>query len=355
MGKKEKITGYSNIRIIDTLLVVVGHATSLGVGAGEKIQNPYAAIEAIFMPDILEMVRQLIYFFHMPLFVVLSGALFMLSYKHKKLTKSEGWIRKRAKQLLIPYILVAVLFFVPVRLVIGYNSVAELPKIIFKDVLIGKDINYLWYAVMLFEVDCIMFILRKLVTSENIKLNIILFGVFFVISLIPHFCDELPFQLHRTMEFLIWFFIGIKVEQIREKINQRCSKYEKFLNLIILVAMSVIFLAGVIGNIVVISNAYVLGFSGSIAVTAICFSIPELRSRFFDSVERRSFQIYLYHVPLMYLYTKIVHMLVEPEQMSNMLYFILVIGKMFCSLIGALVIDKMLMLVNFKGRCHDAT
>lgn len=54
----------------------------------------------------------------MPLFVFLSGAVFALTYKES--TDFKSWTIKRIKKLMVPYFIVAIILYVPTRIVCVY-------------------------------------------------------------------------------------------------------------------------------------------------------------------------------------------------------------------------------------------
>ena len=76
--ENEYVLLYDRIRILATLLVLIGHFTSLSMNE-DHLFDALSMQGNLWMPTVLEFVRQFIYAFHMPLFVMLSGALFARS------------------------------------------------------------------------------------------------------------------------------------------------------------------------------------------------------------------------------------------------------------------------------------
>lgn len=114
---RTRVAAYQYIRLIAMALVVVGHTSTLALplSGGGKI-DPYYNV-APFAQYALEQLRLLIYSFHMPLFVILSGAVFELGRERKD---RREWIVGRAKKLMIPFVLTAVFLLFPIRFLFGY-------------------------------------------------------------------------------------------------------------------------------------------------------------------------------------------------------------------------------------------
>lgn len=97
-------------KIVATLLVVLGHIVRMYTGFG-----------VIGMPQdvILTFVHNFIYSFHMPLFVFISGVIFFICKREKNKYNVEWiFISKKAKRLLLPYIIFSIFFVFPTMLYI---------------------------------------------------------------------------------------------------------------------------------------------------------------------------------------------------------------------------------------------
>ena len=101
MNKKE--SNILNImQCIAVLLVVAGHS----------IETPSPSL-------FWQYVHKFIYSFHMPLFMLLSGYLFF----HSRYSNFLDHIKKKASRLLVPYVIISSLFFLPRVLLNNFNSV----------------------------------------------------------------------------------------------------------------------------------------------------------------------------------------------------------------------------------------
>lgn len=350
--RNKTIVGYSNIRIWATFLVVVGHGTSLSIGTGGHLISPYSELSGLTAPVILEFIRSFIYSFHMPLFVALSGALFALTAG--KAVNKVSWVGKRARRLLLPYLMTAVLFFIPVRFIVGYYCADEnILGVLLNDVFLGADINYLWYVIMLFEINVIMILLIQLQWFQTKAGKISLFAVFAMLSILRHAVGDLPIQLHRTMEFLLWFYMGMQIESIRKRIKKESLKkaipciFAFFIVSFAVYQCCNVWLAKPNVNAVLLillrgirlGSTYLTAGLGCVFFFSAAFLSKKSKLKISALIDQHSFGIYLYHVPCMYLYTYVIQRLCPAASMTNLLYYVLVIGKMMIGLAAALAID----------------
>lgn len=115
LAKREYVDAYQTIRIIATILVVVGHCSTLALPLTNGELDSYA--NSLWVKAVFKELSRTIYSFHMPLFMMLSGATFALTFHDGCGTP---WLMKRAKRLLLPYLVCAVALVLPVRVMQGY-------------------------------------------------------------------------------------------------------------------------------------------------------------------------------------------------------------------------------------------
>ena len=109
------------LRIILVVLVVIGHGTYYDIitkfgGINYGILMSDASISDTMFHKITSIITSFIYTFHMPVFIALSGSLFSL----KKNINIKKNIEKKAKRLLIPFIVVWLFWNLPVKYFSGY-------------------------------------------------------------------------------------------------------------------------------------------------------------------------------------------------------------------------------------------
>ena len=125
---KKNITEYDLIRVIGTVLVVVGHSaytTMITETGGIEINVEYGSLQTIILLFI-----RLIYSFHMPMFIALSGALFYLTKTYERTFYSL--FKQKTKRLLIPFIIISCFWSIPLKTISGYwqNSILPIHDII---------------------------------------------------------------------------------------------------------------------------------------------------------------------------------------------------------------------------------
>lgn len=158
-------------QIIGCLLVIMGHS------------YPLTGI----VPQHMENLRQFIYYFHMPLFVFMSGYLLIYSGGLKKYG-SKNYIKKRAVKLLTPYFLLSVVAFVPKVLLSSFTSdKAEFSfEYLITNFLVPRDNiwGHFWFIPMIFT--CVIAGCLVIWAREKSKLMFwIALFLSFVIMILP--------------------------------------------------------------------------------------------------------------------------------------------------------------------------
>jgi len=148
-------------------------------------------------PRIWTLAREVIYTFHMPLFMVVSGVLFAM--KQNPILSGHGYlafIRKKAGRLLLPYmsitLILLLLKFTAAKFFTLSSPVArDILSYIFLNPLGGFS-NILWFVYTLFVIFMLFPLLRLIVQNE-----LLLFAVTILLSFLPWphvFCLDLAFQ-----------------------------------------------------------------------------------------------------------------------------------------------------------------
>lgn len=156
---KKRIDEYDVVRVIATLLVVLGHC--------DMIASHGFSVEQTLSTDLTSFVffnrtiRQWIYSFHMPCFMILSGALFATvkeKYSFKQFTAN------RIKRLLIPFLLCNVLYAFPIRYLCGYFADDSFIKALIKAIVALP--GHLWFLWVLFVISIVIALLIYHVPTE---------------------------------------------------------------------------------------------------------------------------------------------------------------------------------------------
>jgi fucose 4-O-acetylase-like acetyltransferase len=200
MNSSEEKKLISFLQVFGIILVVFGHSFN-----GES---------SIFL-------NRLIYSFHMPLFVFISGYLFLNS-ANKRLKKSQsdyflgknGFLFKKAVRLLIPYVVISSIVFIP-KVLLSSFSIRPVEFSIFDyfEMLIypGKNvIIFFWFLPTIFIISILTYFLWKyLLIKLDLMKWIICLALFFTLSLFNPFENIKIFNLSGVIHYFVFFLTGM--------------------------------------------------------------------------------------------------------------------------------------------------
>ena len=253
----------------------------------------------------------LIYTFHMPLFMALSGALF----KHKSIgfTKAEmsfiEFFLLKFKRLLLPFLLVTIFYVIPIKYAVGYWSDSQN---IVRDIILGQIFvmgnNHLWFLPTLFLENLLFFIHWRYFENNLSVKNRWLFLIF--LGLLSLASNGLSYYgvLMNVAKYSFWFYLGSCFERYREKMKQVIEKRRLIVSffiwctLCIMIELSNYF--GELGNVIKPVIKMICAMEGAYMIYLVSYfvSIGSIRiSKLETLIMRDSFGIYLYSDTLNYL------------------------------------------------------
>ena len=169
--------------------------------------------------SVMQNIFQLIYVFHMPLMLCLSGYAFRLNIEVNVKTDIKTYIIRKTRRLLVPYFLYsACVYFI----FLIANNILELKDLMFSygfgninflswifKVLLGENkyAIHVWYLLIVFFYDVITVILKKLRFSNSILFIISVLCVFMYELKVP--CTQFTIGLQNGFAFYIWFILGL--------------------------------------------------------------------------------------------------------------------------------------------------
>ncbi len=297
MAESAKRIGWiDSARGIGILLVVIGHA---------------------FRPEMMEapgweLVVRLIYALHMPLFFVLSGISFGLSYP-RYLDRPAFFWKRRAQALLLPLVTFGGLIYLAFWVADLIPATAGvLNSASFAIVSPGRYLyltlleenpyaSHLWYVWVLFGVLAISFICAQICkTPQRTERALLLLSLpcLLLALLLP-----LPVMVRKLLAYLFFFAIGLWAAGHRERILQRSA------------GKTVLMLlgGGIIGSIASLTAFRITPQVGipliiqnlalALAVVPVIFALLRLCNRLgkckpLATLGSQSFAIYLFHQPL---------------------------------------------------------
>ena len=198
-------------KTLTMLLVIIGHS------AYYKIMTPYGGVchfedvpssKVSFMWKLLEAMVVFIYTFHMPLFMLLSGACFNLSMR--RYVKFKALLQNKAKRLLVPFVYTTLLVSIPLKYFSGYYDSSSN---VFHDIVLGQVLlmgnSHLWFVFSLFWIFVFYYGLHSLRVTDKKWFLPFLVGL----SLAATYLGGKGYSflgLTASMKLLLYFAIGFK-------------------------------------------------------------------------------------------------------------------------------------------------
>lgn len=294
---------YDWVRLIATILVVIGHSTYLSIQSklGGVTYDLGPSINPAYDSGILSFFNAFAgwtYGFHMPLFFMLSGAVLAL----KPLAPMDQIVKKKIKRLIIPYYVYGWLFMLPVKWIAGYydkNSFVEALRAF----LSGGDCGHLWFLIALFWAIIVFAAIVKIFERLHVKS---IYVLLFTCGIIQILYARLPFDilgLQKGLSYLFYFALGYCF-QIKRARNDKWNIRKMLFVFLILVGVELASLRYTILD----------SFFTIIVGCFLVYIISDILNRYFSFVYktkvwkvfmRNLFYIYLFHDPLEYCVLKI--------------------------------------------------
>jgi len=301
--KKERVSVYDWLRLIATVLVVIGHSRYIAMDATNgsvhyvlpEFTNPafYSYIISFF-----GLMVSYIYSFHMPLFFFLSGAVLRL----KPLKSYDEFCKDKAKRLIVPYFAVGFLFMLPVKFFAGFYDIEGL-HMAYRTFYNGSDSDHLWFLTALFW--CMLFFVALKKICGRFSVNSEMF-LLFLCACIQMSAELLPFDilaLKQGLGYIGWFALGYCFEKLRK---EKLADFSCARKIICFLVTGILFVlnikVGIFEDIMnVICGCLFAYFTAEIC--AIVFVKFE-KTGCCKVIMRNLFAIYLFHNPLEFVILK---------------------------------------------------
>ena len=262
------------------ILVVVGHFTS-----------------SIYMPEYYIRMKNFIFSFHMPLFMVLSGFLFQMSlYKKPDKISVIPFLKKKFLRLMVPYFFIsfaiAALNFIigqsmPVKRMVDWRYLLE---IFYTNV--GGSAVFLWFMYTLFMIFVIAAICMRF------KKGVVILGA---LSIALYFIP-MPqlFYLSFVHSFIVYFWGGMVLFLLMEKVKVQMSAVHIAGSALILI-LAFYFRAWFSDDYIGQLLNLICGFAGSYLIVSVSHWLAEREdSKILMSLGKYSAYIYLLHMAGVY-------------------------------------------------------
>lgn len=230
-------TYLDRFRVSLILLVVIGHATRMFCPNG--LYNDRIAVDSM-----LEMLTKVIYSFHMPFFVMISGYVYGICVlKSKDYASFLLVLRKKVLRLIVPYLFWGICYVAPIMIVFSLTplSYGEYVK---TGILLSLNSRQLWYLAALFVmfilVHGIRCLLERFQKYKNIPLYAKLIVFMSIAFMLRNFYIPPYFQLSNAINYLPYFLLGYYIKCV-----SFCSLFDSVV--LIISTLYVCFSLGIIG------------------------------------------------------------------------------------------------------------
>lgn len=300
--EKKRDHTYDWVRIIAIFFVVIGHSAYLSMsstsgGVDYQLPSDINPIYYTFIFDIFRKAASWVYGFHMPLFFMLSGAVFSL----RPINKFEEIFEAKIKRLVIPFFVYGVCMMLPLKWIAGFYDSFTIRQA-FSNFLTGNgDTGHLWFLQALFWCFVVLAVAIKVSSHYELGKYGPLFISLVIYLLVPLLSvDFWAFKLgmQNIMFFALGYYFGLFRMEKRYRLEIK----------VLLITLCVI--VEIIHSKYWILNVFFMNIVGAL----LTFLIADICGRVFrgfdstkvfDILLRNSFSIYLIHDPINYIVLKI--------------------------------------------------
>lgn len=285
-----------------------------------------------------------IYSFHMPLFMFLSGACYALTRKPNE--EFSVFISKKAKRLLLPFLLFTTFLSVPCKYISGYYNCSSN---IIRDIFMGQYLllgnSYLWFVVCLFLIFMFVYWLERIQVRKNL-----FFVAFLVLMSWVGYCFSDVGHVSWPLIHIFYFYMGfMTIESISTKERSLCFVVSSWL--LFLLAYGVychynIYLTRMVQIVSYpLRTLFALWGIYNMIFTCknLCSKINKLpSSKIYSYMKNNSYYLYLYSDPLNFLLIPIlVYFLGDSILTTDLGAFTAFIVRFFGTLFGAMLLIYM--------------
>lgn len=320
MQQSKRITEYTVLRVFAILLVLVSHISYYKVG------NEFGGVNILALAPsgtsfkwyyLIDKFRYVIYLFHMPLFMAISGALFALQTKKGRWSGFGTFAEAKWQRLMIPYLVFTLFYLVPLKYLSGYFEQANFLMAEGSQLtLLGN--SHLWYLYTLFVVALIAYFL---VPRMQVWYLLPLWGLHLASAYVGLSLISLP------MEFLLWYMLGAMFESYRETLTSYFrTKRAVFLTIWLTAFIVCSLLSLYVGRFGIPVLQRLVNDLAAVAGMGLTYLLAEslaqkkgfLESSFVEAVLLNGLGIYIFSDPLNYVLLRLGQALLGPAGMLSL-------------------------------------
>ncbi|HEU4055126.1 TPA: acyltransferase [Streptococcus pneumoniae] len=334
--KKEE---YNFLKVLTILLVVLGHSTYYiikmnfgGIDYYHYINNN----DSIIVINFFKKITEIIYYFHMPLFMAISGAFFRIQVEKNKWQSPLELFQNKFRRLLIPFIIFTILYTIPMKYISNYFIQTSIFNAIIGQLFLFGN-THLWYLYALF----IIFMIAYFVLKKDTGFGMLLF--LFALHLMSY---KINITLIKSaFQFLFYFAIGFKFEQKREVYNHLLNHTKKFVYFLLIGFVVLIFMnLGIKRYSIIFSKLLeeILALYGSLVTYTIAYYLSRntkwMNTRIYQFILVNGLGIYIFSDTLNYLILKWGFIVAEDLMITPHGIILMVIFRFLVTLILSLLI-----------------
>lgn len=207
-NRRHKSEFYNRIKIVTTIIVVLGHVTTM--------YSVNGAIDIKGESAFLEKMTAFIYTFHMPLFYLVTGAVFGYCIEAGKYKDSIAFIKNKWTKLMIPYLVFGIFYVTPIMKYVNLLSVS-IPKYIVEGILLSRNPRHLWFLLSLFCIFLFYLPMKEWIRKGNWR-YFLLVGIISFIFYKAAYKMPQDFQIRRACLDVLWFYGGIVFNHYYDKL-----------------------------------------------------------------------------------------------------------------------------------------
>lgn len=287
------------LKVFMMITVLVYHCVLLWGRGGWFNQAPTNS------SSVLSILSAYLYTFPIYVFVFVSGYLFYyLKFEIKKYRSFNKDIIKRAKRLLLPYIIVSALWVIPFNIYFFDNfSLTS----IFKKFILAQGPAQLWFLVMLFGLFGIFYLLSNFFEKNNFFVCLAFCGIIYCIGILSFAVLDNSLQLGRIGEMFVFYFMGFYFRKKQENFFYKIPTIIYFILSILFFSFNYFYLSGKEGVIYSLLNnitSLICSLMGTVFFVVLFseFSWSTIqKNKFFLFLKKHSFVMYMIHQQLIYI------------------------------------------------------
>jgi len=251
--------------------------------------------------------------FHIYAFVLVSGYLYSYIRLEKKgYNDARLFVKKKAKRLLLPYLVITIFWLVPFALAYRDYTIKDY---VLKYVIGGGE--QLWFLYMLFWVFVLFYYLEPILRRYKFLSNILVLAIY-AVGWIFNAKGINYFQISSSLQFLLLFWIGYNLRIHKEKFfSNSIISLNSWHSILLLALLNIVVFIWYVSPYAFIRPILILflNVEGSITAFALFLLLGQkinIRNKFILCVIDNNFTMYLLHQQIIYLSISLFNGLICP-------------------------------------------